>query len=735
MATHTQPDENGAVPRASRQSYLGYKRDTNLLLSWMRNKTNSVMNASEPSTQKAYTSTHFQVKDILSMARLIVAGDVKVPSKVFYWLRSVIRARIAHYDSWKSIVSTNSDAKIAKSNESHWHFINTLIEVFVLLGGEVWLSRAEATPNSSPGRTKAAEVVEDFIFCNKFSALDLGVDDQTSEPESESGNESLSVIQNKKKFNKGKKNKKGKGKSKGSKKVPAADSDAKEAPLDSYLILEADEDLMDEYSMAVSAFKSEWCDMRTYLQDVWEDVAYHDVNSAVAGAVSKVAIAKVRKTELAIFIDFPGNECYQNIIQAFDRSQSQQDSGSVPRGDIHHDIDTLHNDNIREQLLLNTYQDLLDFIKDFQKNRTGKPTKAMQAKIKDSDLNFPIESATPEQRISWRRSFTMNWLFDLVNIFSLPIIQYLEDNDKLTSLEDINWNTTHGQQIDTRGLFGLEDFASFVTTLAMQKPSTNIIDKILPHHVFQLQCIVDATTIWRGWSFDEQSGHRVKGPAASFVPTWHVKTFLGRGCANQRPGFLPVTCELQEHALEHPKPEYTLFQDCPLWDLGADFESLLGLSRIAEGAEHRSKVASRFSHANSNGLWDYSPYLCGVGLVEGLRLVYSASMATWNQIVEPITFVHLHNMLKERGYLDQMTSIRVNRVAGFFRAFFRDSIFPKGEIPKFKFARCFQDVFDASKVPSIDGYDVGDLSNLSMFRTKSQLVLYQEANWDPSRIP
>ncbi|KXH60908.1 hypothetical protein CSAL01_07207 [Colletotrichum salicis] len=379
MATHPQPDENETVPRASRQSYLGYKRDTNLLLSWMRNKTNSVLNASESSTQKAYTSTHFQVKDISSMARLIVAGDVKVPSRVFYWLRSVIRARIAHYDSWKSIVSTNSDAKIAKSNESHWYFINTLIEVFVILGGGAWLTRPRATPNSSPGRIvkgpgiqtspfkKAAEVVEDFIFCNRFSALDLGVDDQTSEPESKSGNESLSVIRNKKKFNKGKKNKKGKGKSKGSKKAPAADSDAKEAPLDSYRILEADEDLMDEYSMGVSAFKSEWCDMRTYLQDIWEDVAYHDLNSAVAGAVSKVAIAKVRKTELTIFIDFPGKDCYQNIIQAFDRSQSQQDSGSVPRGDIHDDIDTLHNDNIREQLLLNTYQDLLDFIKDFQR--------------------------------------------------------------------------------------------------------------------------------------------------------------------------------------------------------------------------------------------------------------------------------------------------------------------------------------------------------------------------------
>ncbi|KAJ3938126.1 uncharacterized protein N0V96_011810 [Colletotrichum fioriniae] len=268
---------------ASRQSYLGYKRDTNLLLSWMRNKTNNVINSSEAFTQEIYKSTHIRVKDLSSMATLIVAGQVEVPSKVFYWLRSVIRARTAHYDSWVSIVSMNPDARIEASNNNHRYFIDTLVSVFITLGGEAWLSRPGATPDNSPGKPvkgpgaqaiqfkKVAEAVEDFIFYNIFSALDLGEDEQTSEPESESGNEGQSVIQNKKKrFNKGKKNQKSKAKSKGSKKIHTSGSD-KEAPLDSYRIFEADEDLMDEYSMAASAFRSEWCDMRTYLQDIWED--------------------------------------------------------------------------------------------------------------------------------------------------------------------------------------------------------------------------------------------------------------------------------------------------------------------------------------------------------------------------------------------------------------------------------------------------------------------------------
>ncbi|KAK7458481.1 hypothetical protein Landi51_01304 [Colletotrichum acutatum] len=183
------------------------------------------------------------------------------------------------------------------------------------------------------------------------------------------------------------------------------------------------------------------------------------------------------------------------------------------------------------------------------------------------------------------------------------------------------------------------------------------------------------------------------------------------------------------------KPSLLFFRS--LWELGDDFIHLLGVSRMAEGAKDRHEVASRFLHVNSNGLWDYSPYLCGVGLVEGLQHAYRTSMAAWNRVHEPFTFVHLHNMLKERGYLEQSTY--VNRLAGFFRAFFKDSIFDEGKIPKANFAKGFQDVFNRTmenkSKTKTDGYDGGDSDSLERFRAKSQLVLYQEADWDPSRIP
>lgn len=44
---------------------------------------------------------------------------------------------------------------------------------------------------------------------------------------------------------------------------------------------------------------------------------------------------------------------------------------------------------------------------------------------------------------------------------------------------------------------------------------------------------------------------------------------------------------------------------------------------------------SRFSQHNSNGLYDYSPFLFGTSLMEGLEIAYGFAMALWDIIVEP----------------------------------------------------------------------------------------------------
>lgn len=69
--------------------------------------------------------------------------------------------------------------------------------------------------------------------------------------------------------------------------------------------------------------------------------------------------------------------------------------------------------DVREEFMIYAYQDLHDFIMDFQKNRSGKPTKRMLSEIRDWDPKFNLQRATKEQRIKWRRVYTINFLFDL----------------------------------------------------------------------------------------------------------------------------------------------------------------------------------------------------------------------------------------------------------------------------------------------------------------------------------
>lgn len=61
---------------------------------------------------------------------------------------------------------------------------------------------------------------------------------------------------------------------------------------------------------------------------------------------------------------------------------------------------------------------------------------------------------------------------------------------------------------------------------------------------------------------------------------------------------------------------------------------------------------SRFTNKNSNGLWEYLPFLGGIGLMEELELVYEFSHFLWDRIPEPMLVIHLHNMLVQKGYIE-----------------------------------------------------------------------------------
>lgn len=275
----------------------------------------------------------------------------------------------------------------------------------------------------------------------------------------------------------------------------------------------------------------------------------------------------------------------------------------------------------------------------------------------------------------------------------------------------------------------------------MQKQGTDVRKKILPHDVFQLQCIVDAFTVSRGWSFHVMQGHVVQPPPRDFRPRRDVDMFLDRKCERDGSGFFRsveiLRAVLEKDGERRGNPQvYNIYTDVHQ-EVLYDFRDWLAESKYQSGLNEIPP--SRFSNTNSNGLWEYSPFLCGAGLMEGLEIMYRLSMILWESVPEPTLLVHLHNMLVQKGYLTKPVELLQN-----LQNMYKDAFFVGGKIPEDHFyAALHQRVMH--QVPgtnrrrvanqSPDLHAVLDLGMNRSFNTKSNLLLYREAGWDLDRIP
>jgi len=248
----------------------------------------------------------------------------------------------------------------------------------------------------------------------------------------------------------GKGNKK-KGKKSKKKEAPPLAESAKldSVPLESYRIIDDTEGIVTDYLMAIYSLLEEGMKLRSFVQKTWQDVAYCGLNSATAGAITNMAIAMTQRTEAAIFVDFPGHESYETVLQTITRGNIQWAKtnfgvhmGMIPDGNNQVQEISRHYIDIEEQFFANTYQYLVEFVTDFQMNRSGKPTKRMAAELANWDPKFVPQRSTKEERMKWRRSFAINWLYDLVNVFSSIVVQRITLKGEKHILENVDWSTS-----------------------------------------------------------------------------------------------------------------------------------------------------------------------------------------------------------------------------------------------------------------------------------------------------
>lgn len=742
----------------SHNTYLAYKRDTNLLLYWVIRTSNQVINSKnrdhDPSV-KINTSGQTTVSGLLSMAKLIarsVSGSA-VPPTVYRLFQAVIKARTTSWQAFQQIESKRPDPDIEKSNLTHRFFIDTLQEAFEVLGGKQWESSQDGQRPAT--RNDAEDEIEQSLFSNRFSELDI--DGEQDDSDGEDPASSAQAEPNKQGRKTGKA-KKAKGKKKTKKQHKAAHNgpDLKDVPLESYRIIEDESGTVTGYLMASHALVQEWCDLREYLLRQWRDVAYAGLNSATAGVVSNMAVAMLERSEFVIFLDFPGGDSYETVMKTVTRGDPERKEPvfslakwKLGPGDNHVKMTKVDvNVDVKEILLLHAYQDFMKFITDFQKNSNGKPSKALAKELGKWDPEFDLQNATKEERIKWRRAYTINWLYDLVNLFSAIVVQQNTLKGQNWDLSKVDWSVT-GPWNYYRRLFGLNEFAGFVCSMAWQKQGTDIRKHVMPHHILQLQVIVDSLTVSRGWSVSALEGHVIHEPARQFRPRRDVDRFLDRN--NEYPGFGYLQAAdlvnkmLQKRREKGDRLRYAASHTEIIQQQLEDFRDWLGESAYRSGLD--TIPPSRFSDTDSNGLWEYSPLLCGVGLVEGLEIAYRLGMSHWDEMPEPVLAVHLHNMLVQNGYIAEPVGLYTS-----LQYIFQQALFANGAVPTSNFAATLKAHIEGRSNPltirrriaqnnevmrskSTDIHAILDVRHNMFFTLKPNLVLYREANWNAERIP
>ena len=312
-------------------------------------------------------------------------------------------------------------------------------------------------------------------------------------------------------------------------------------------------------------------------------------------------------------------------------------------------------DLAEEQLLVCTEQDLVKFIEDYRKSRTGKPS-STYANINwnpnFSDRKMARSEVTPQKIRKWKSDFTISWLYDLVNTYAASRLQSNKPREKKPEKLEWKFKDLSSRQWTRRQLWGPMDLAYDITLLCMQKPGSAIASVIKPHHVFQLQIVVDSMLTAKRWNAQNVPPIECYGSTSSNL-AWELGNSDLRAADALRDGW----CHAADTLLQAMQGGEDRRKDLETWN-----HPLSYLPGIREDIETLGETSlawndkgptSLFSNSSRNGLWLYSPYLCGTGIVEMLNTAYNWGTKMWERSGVMLAFFHLYNALLENGHLTE----------------------------------------------------------------------------------
>ncbi|OBS27905.1 hypothetical protein FPOA_01846 [Fusarium poae] len=714
--------------------YEKYKKDTQDFIHWLANEYIALFVSNQRNLGLTPQRPQFdfkhppKVNDLVPLAEYIVGQNQPVPYHVFSALASAIHKRSVATASYTAQVGATADPNQAASDAGHQHFTNVLTQCRHILGGDGWV-RDNIRDSTEPSIERVQEELS-----SRFKALIVQDAEASSEEEEQA---SSSRPRQQRRSGKGKGKKRGKV-NKGKGKQPAREEVYQEISMESLRNIDGQDAMTINYVIAVHSAAQQWIELRHCVQSLWHQVAYQNLNTAVAAASSKVAVSMVQRTNAAIFADFTGNDSYLTIVNALARGDIDNAQGTfqVEISDaVGGVVRTRTISDVKEQFLYNTYLALKGFLDDFRINRTGKPTTKLKRTLATWDPTVILANLSHDDRMTWRRIYIIKWLYDLVNVSSAIQLKKNRDSADPKSLQYVDWTGDH-----ERTIFGLNEFAVDITRMAMQERNFQVETLIQLHHVFQLQCIVDSFTVSRGWYIPmEETVHDVAEPA-DLQATRDIDVFLDRHEKFITRGYRGSIFKMNLD-LEISCEDFSHFQN--LLDSinlsGQEFHDYLGqhvyANTQAEARKNWDGIApSRFGPANANGLHTYSPYLCGAGLEEALSISYKQMMWLWQVMREPVLIIHMYNFLKQRGYFREpiplWETLAILFKTGVFRSLEEDDKANSATALK-TLMHMKRDLAVSNKENIHKSFDITTCYN---FNRQSALSAYRKANWNPDQV-
>ncbi|KAF0318802.1 hypothetical protein GQ607_013934 [Colletotrichum asianum] len=246
-------------------THIRCKRDTRFLVYWVIDMSNGVIRGhsvadNDGSLLQPTTTGHVTISTTLAMACRIAHFEQSTPSIIFRSLKSVIRIRTSSYEQYHSFPTSQLDPDLKRSNACHEVFIYALSMVSNILRGQNW-ERCQSLEDDEP-----LEGIQNLetMFGNMFPALSSHSNGSASDHEPQE------AVRKPAKGKEGKKHN-----------VSRA---LKTGPFNRVSLTDCDIDSFGSCSMATHALAQEWSSLRTYIQDIWHEVAYEGVNGVVTAA-------------------------------------------------------------------------------------------------------------------------------------------------------------------------------------------------------------------------------------------------------------------------------------------------------------------------------------------------------------------------------------------------------------------------------------------------------------------